>query len=93
MRIEPSSARSKSGALATTPRELRISHLVMTAMDKGKSLNNLLPFAIQGVKGIAGGDVTIKRQFNGVIYLIRIKKSIRIIYSSVCCLAILPLLL
>ena len=48
----------------------------MTATDKGKSLNNLSPFAIhKGVKGIAGGDVTIKRQFNGDIYLTCSKKS------------------
>ena len=45
-------------------------YLVVTATDKGKSINNLSPFAINdGIKGIAGGDVTIKRQFNGDIYL------------------------
>ena len=49
----------------------------MTATDKGKSLNNLLPFAIhKGVKGIAGGYVTITRhQFNGDIFLTCGKKS------------------
>ena len=46
--------------------------VVQTATDKGISLNNLSPFAIhKGVKSIiAGGDVTIKYQFNGGIYLI-----------------------
>ena len=40
-------------------------YLVMTATDKGKSLNNLSRFAIhKGVMGIAGGDITNKRQFN-----------------------------
>ena len=66
----------------------------MTATDKGTSLNKLSPFAIHhGVKGIAGGDVTIKCQFNGDIYLTYIKNPNRIIYSSVYCLAMLPLLL
>ena len=51
-------------------------YLVMTATDKEKYLNNLSPFAIhKGVMGIVGGDVTIKRQFNGDIYLICSKKS------------------
>ena len=51
-------------------------YLVITATDKGKSLNNLSPFAIhKGVNGIAGGDVTIKRQFNGDVYLTCSKKS------------------
>ena len=50
-------------------------YLVMTATDKGKSLNNLSPFAIhKGVNGFAGGDVTIKRLFNGDIYLTCIKQ-------------------
>ena len=40
----------------------------MTATDEGKTLSKLSPFAIhKGVKGIAGGDVTIKRQFGGDI--------------------------
>ena len=42
----------------------------MNATDKGKTLSKLSPFAIhKSVKGIAGGDVTIKRQFSGDIYL------------------------
>ena len=45
-------------------------YLVMTATDEGKILSKLSPFAIhKGVKGIAGGDATIKRQFSGDIYL------------------------
>ena len=48
----------------------------MTATDEGKTLSKLSPFAIhKGVKGIAGGDVTIKRQFGGDIYLTCCKKS------------------
>ena len=48
----------------------------MAATDKGKSLNNLSPFAIhKGLKGIAGGEVTIKPQFNGDIYLTCSNKS------------------
>ena len=48
----------------------------MTSSDEGKTLNTLSPFAIhKGVNGIAGGDVTIKRQFNGDIYLTCSKKS------------------
>ena len=51
-------------------------YLVMTATDEGKTLSKLSPFAIhKGVKGIAGGDVTIKRQFGGDIYLTCCKKS------------------
>ena len=51
-------------------------YLVMTATDEGKTLSKLSPFAIhKGVKGIAGGDVTIKRQFSGDIYLTCSKKS------------------
>ena len=43
---------------------------------KGKSSEKLSPFAIhKGVKGIAGCDVTIKRQFSGDIYLTCSKKS------------------
>ena len=50
-------------------------YLIMTFSDKGKPLNTLSPFAIhKGVNGIAGGDVTIKRQYNGDIYLIGSKK-------------------
>ena len=48
-------------------------YLVMTATDEGKTLSKLSPFAIH--KGIAGGDVTIKRQFSGDIYLTCSKKS------------------
>ena len=56
-------------------------YLVLTATDKGKSLNNLSPFAIhKGVKGIAVGDVTIKRQFNVDIYLTCSNNPNRIIY-------------
>ena len=45
-------------------------YLVMTSTDERKTLGKLSPFAIhKGVKGIAGGDVTIKRQFNGDVYL------------------------
>ena len=48
----------------------------MTATDKGKSLKNLSPFAIhKGVRGIAGGNVNIERQFNGDIYLTCINNS------------------
>ena len=51
-------------------------YLVITATDKGKSLNNLSPIVIHNsVKGIAGGDGTIKRQFNGDIFLTCSKKS------------------
>ena len=51
-------------------------YLVMTATDEGKTLSKLSPFAIhKGVKGIAGGDITIKRQFGGDIYLTCCKKS------------------
>ena len=42
----------------------------MTATDEVKTLSKLSPFAIhKGVKGIDRGDVTIKRQFSGDIYL------------------------
>ena len=45
-------------------------YLVMTSTDGGNTLRKLSPFAIhKGVKGIAGGEVTIKRQFSGDIYL------------------------
>ena len=45
-------------------------YLIMTSSDGGKTLNTLSPSAIhKGVNGISGGDVTIKRQFNGDIYL------------------------
>ena len=45
-------------------------YLVTTATDERKPLNTISPFAIyKGVKGIAGGDVTIKRQFSGDICL------------------------
>ena len=51
-------------------------YLIMTSSDEGKTLNTLSPFAIhKGVNGIAGGDVTIKRQFNSDIYLTCSKKS------------------
>ena len=50
-------------------------YLLMTTTDKEKPLNSVSPFAVhKGVKGIAGGDVTIKRQFNGDIYLTCSKK-------------------
>ena len=43
---------------------------------KGKPSVNSRPFAIhKGVKGVAGGEVTIKRQFSGDIYLSCSKKS------------------
>ena len=49
---------------------------VMTSTDRGKTLSKLSPFAIhKGVKGIAGGEVTINRQFSGDIYLTCSKKS------------------
>ena len=49
---------------------------MMTSTDGGKTLSKLSPFAIhKGVKGIAGGEVTIKRQFSGDIYLTCSKKS------------------
>ena len=45
-------------------------YLIMTSSDEGKTLNTLSLFAIhRGVNGIAGGDVTVKRQFNDDIYL------------------------
>ena len=48
----------------------------MTATDEGKTLSKLSPFAIHmGVKGISGGDVTIKQKFSGDIYLTCSKKS------------------
>ena len=51
-------------------------YMVMTSTDGGKTLSKLSPFAIhKGVKGIAGGEVTIKRQFSGDIYLTYSKKS------------------
>ena len=50
-------------------------YLVMTSTDGGKTPSKLSPFAIhKGVKGIAGGEVTIKRQFSGDIYLTCILK-------------------
>ena len=53
----------------------------MTSTDEEKTLSKLSPFAIhKGVKGIAGGEVTIKRQFGGDIYLTCRKNSNRIIY-------------
>ena len=42
-------------------------YLALNATDEGKTLSKLSPFAIH--KGIAGGDVTIKRQVSGDIYL------------------------
>ena len=45
----------------------------MTSTDGRKTLSKLSPFAIH--KGVAGGEVTIKRQFNGDIYLTCILKS------------------
>ena len=43
-------------------------YLVMTSTE---AFSKLSPFAIhKGVKGIAGGEVTIKRQFSGDIYLV-----------------------
>ena len=47
-----------------------------------EALSKLSRFAIyKGVKGIAGGEVTIKRQFSGDIYLAySIKNPNRIIY-------------
>ena len=48
----------------------------MTSADEGKTLNTLSPVAIhKGVNGIVRVDVTIKRQFNGDIYLTCSKKS------------------
>ena len=41
-----------------------------------KTLSKHSPFAIhKGVNGIAGGEISIKRQFSGVIYLTCSKKS------------------
>ena len=55
--------------------------LVMTSTDGVKTLSKLSPFAIhKGVKGVAEGEVTIKRQFNGDIYLTCSKNPNRIIY-------------
>ena len=51
-------------------------YLVITSTDGGKTLSKLSPFAIhKGVKGIAGGEVTIERQFSVDIYLTCSKKS------------------
>ena len=48
----------------------------MTSADGGKTLSKLSLFAIhKGVMGIAWGEVTIKRQFSGDIYLTCSKKS------------------
>ena len=48
----------------------------MTSTDEGETLSKLSPFAIHnGVNGIAGGEVTIKRQFSGDIYLTYSKTS------------------
>ena len=48
----------------------------MTSTDGRKTLSKLSPFAIhKGVKGIAGGEVTIKHQFSGDIYLSCSEKS------------------
>ena len=67
-------------------------YLVITANEK--SFNNLSPFDIhKGVNSIAGGDVTIKHQFNGDIYLTCIKKIPIVLSGCVCCLAMLTLLL
>ena len=47
----------------------------LTATDEGKTLSKLSSFAIhKGVKGMAGGDVTIKWKFGGDIYLTCSKK-------------------
>ena len=51
-------------------------YLLITSTAGGKTLSRLSPFAIHmGVKGISGGEVTIKRQFSGDIYLICSKQS------------------
>ena len=51
-------------------------YLVINAPDEGKTLSKVSPFAIhKGFKSIAGGDVTIKRQFSDDIYLTCSKKS------------------
>ena len=56
-------------------------YLIMTSTDGGKTLSQPSPFAIRkGVKGIAGGEVTIERQFSGDIYLTCRKNPNRIIY-------------
>ena len=48
----------------------------MTSTDGGKTLCKLSHFAIhKGVKGVAKSEITIKRQFNGDIYLTCSKKS------------------
>ena len=52
-------------------------YLIMTSTDEEKIGNKLSPFAIHR------GDVTIKRQYNGDIYLTCSKNHNRIIYSSV----------
>ena len=66
-------------------------YLVMTSIDGGKTLCKLSPFAIhKGVKGIAGGEVIIKRQFNGDIYLTCSKRSQSDNLLTCVCLAILP---
>ena len=65
-------------------------YLVMTSTDVGKTLSKLSPFAIHmGVKGIAGAEVIIKRQFNGDIYLTCSKRSQSDNLLKCVCLAIL----
>ena len=66
----------------------------MTSTDGEKTLSKLSPFVIhKGVKGIAGGEVTIKRQFSGDIYLTCSKKSQWDNLLKCVCFAALPLLL
>ena len=48
----------------------------MTSTDGRKTLSKLSPFSIhKGLKGIAGGEVNIKRQFSGGMYLTCSKQS------------------
>ena len=67
-------------------------YLVVTSMDKGKSLNNLAIH--KGVKSIAGGAplLSVILMVTFICYVV-VKTLNGMIYSSVFCLSMLPLLL
>ena len=57
---------------------------VGSQQQQGKTFSKLSPLAIhKGVKGIAGGDVTIKRQFSSDSYtfLCKLQTCLKIIYK------------
>ena len=67
-------------------------YLTITSTDEGNPVNKLSPFVIhKGIKGIAGGDATIKRQSLGYIDLTCSQNPNQLIYSSVFCLLVLSL--